>query len=244
MLGDKKKEQGNINPLYELYLKNISHYIFLSKEIMKPISYNKDNQEYDKKCYVETVEHIVTYLRNTFTSEILKSGNNLEINVDEMCEGINNSVIYSLREPKYRDIIYIIEETKYPHFHTNGSVILESEGIDCLPGLNKELCKSKINGIFEGMEITEARAMLNQMRLLPRGNNLEKEIFIHDLLVSAHKGLILSIIYNLLMSEDYDDVVRARLFAATFGVDFDFTPYDKDNKLEDKKLKKEQNSNC
>ncbi len=237
MLG-KKKNGEEKNPLYELYLKNISHYIFLSKEIMKPLSYTKENQEYDKKCYIETVNHIVSYLRNTFTNEILKSGNNLEINVGEMCEGINNSVIYSIRKPKYRDIIYIIEETKYPHFHTNGSVVLEAEGIDCLPGLNRDLCKAKINGIFEGMEILEARAMLKQMRLLPIGNNLEREIYEHDSLEAAHKGLILSVVYNLLMSGNQEDVIRARLFADTFNVDFDFTPYDKEKDI--KELKKEQ----
>lgn len=240
----KLKNKTDSDKLYDLYIKNISQYVFLSKEMMKPLSYDDEDKENDKQSYIETVEHIVSYLRNTFTSEVLKSGNSLEIDKNEMCKDINNSVIYSIREPEFRDIIYIIEETKYPHFHTNGSVIVEAEGVHCLPGLNRELCKPKINNIFEGMEVTEARAMLNQMRLLPRGNNLEREIFIHDLAMSMHKGLLLSIIYNLLMTRDADDILRARLFASSFGVDFDFTPYEEKEQNTGKKLNKKIDLDC
>lgn len=224
------------NDLQNSYLENISRYIRYSREIMKPLSYDKDNQEYDIKSYTETINHLVEYLRSTFTTDVLKDGSSLELDVKKMCEGIDNAVIYSLYEPKFRDIIYILSEEKYPHFHTNGKYVLSAEGINCMPGLNVNLRKYRINEIFEGFDMFEARDLLRQMKLLPPNNNLEREIHLYEQATMIHKDFILSVVYNLLMSGEADDIVRARLFADSFGIDFDFKPYEGKDKEDTRKL--------
>ncbi len=231
-----KKKTTTDNVLQTYYLEHISEYVRFSKEIMKPLSYDKENQEYDIKCYTNAIEHIITYLRNAFSSETLQSGNVLEIDVNKMCEGIDNAVIYSIYKPKFRDLIYIISEEKYPHFHTNGNVVVEAEGIHTMLGLNPNLRKIKINGMFEGLDLIEARDLLKQMQILPKGNNLEKEINFYEQSGIIHRDFILSVVYNLLMSGDQDDVIRARLFADSFGIKFNFTPYEEKDAKDSHKL--------
>lgn len=243
-LKTKTSNKDEKNELNELYLANLSEYIRFSKELMKPLSYDKDSQEYDVKQYNEAINYIVDYLRNNFSDEQLKNGASLEIDINSLLSGTKNIVMYNILEPQFRDLIYIISESSYPHFHTDGKCVIEAEGINYLPGLDGYLRQPKINDMFKGMEIMEARAMLKQMRLLPPLNNLESEINIYENMKSIHRHFILSVVYILLMSKEPSDVVRARLFAASFNVDFDFAPYDKDPKQDDKKLMKEQQSNC
>ena len=65
------------------------------------------------------------------------------------------------------------------------------------------------------------------MRILPITNDLDKVIVAYDERNRIYKGFLRSVIYSLLSkARTPQDIQRARLFADSFELDFDFKPFD------------------
>ena len=59
-------------------------------------------------------------------------------------------------------LIYLNESLYSTHFHINDNKIVESEGVQVLPGLSDLLANEKINKLFNGLTPIEARELLKQ----------------------------------------------------------------------------------
>ncbi len=222
----KKLDDNKVNTLYERYLDNSVEYVNYARMLTASLFPDKEFDEQNAKEYYNSVNYYVTYMREIFCDEILCFEEKLGINVSDMLEKADTITKYMMIEPKYPEIIYILNDTRAPHFHTNGKYILDAEFINAIPGLDSKLRQTKINGIFEGMDILEARALLNQMRLLPINSSLDKTIKEHEASTQVFESFKESVICLLLCSGTKSDLIRARMFADTFGVDFDFSPYE------------------
>lgn len=222
--------------------KNIREYIeHKVKEINKfgpfePNAYEKENCQ---NKYIEAVLFGVDYLRIVFTNNKLDSNDSLEFDISSMCSSASNETKHFIESPMLPVTIYVIDDTKSPHFHINvdNETINEAEYIAKLPNYNCILDNDKLCSIFEGLTVYEARDLLKQMNLLPENSDLEVSINFYDESKEVHKNYFLSIIYMLLKTQNKYDVKRARILADNLGINFDFTPYE-DGKVLDGGIKK------
>ena len=228
----KKKEQKELTPfdiITKNYLDNLSEYIRFNEKYFKSydLEGSEDREQQLTNEYNAAINELVNYLYSKFPDSIFNSNCPVEINIPDMCENISNFTFNMLKIPKYPAIIDIDRDEYSTHFHTVGDKVVEAENVQVLPGILPSLRNSKINKIFEGRTIKETRDLLKQMRILPITNDLDKVIVAYDERNRIYKGFLRSVIYSLLSkARTPQDIQRARLFADSFELDFDFKPFD------------------
>lgn len=238
---NKKKGEKKMTPLdlaEEKYLQNMKEYVIYNESFYRRLHLpDEGRQEKLMAEYNNAVSEIVNYLLAKFPESSLNGNNSVEIELIDMNENLSNSTFNMLRVPSYPDIIDIKRGSYPTHFHVKGQFIEEAEEVECLKGLNYLLRNGKINKIFKGLTVKEARSLLDQMNILPKDNELDQVIINHDERTKLYYNFIRSIIYSLLTkAKSTADIRRARLFAASFDVDFDFEPYEAFINEQEKKL--------
>lgn len=233
----KKKEDKKSN-LDDILARDMEIYLGRMKDIYF-INGMKFESEDRESCIVEysnALSYFQGYLENKFDDATLESGNALNINEEEMLGKAPKYAQRLFQKPKYSGLIYINSSDTYAHMHTDGENVTGVEGVQSIKGLDPKLQKEKINNIFNGMTVEEAAALLTQMRLVQKENSeLYRAIYVYHVREEIRKSFYNDIIYAILKSNSQMKVTRARLFADTYGVDFDFIGYEKEDSKELKK---------
>ncbi len=226
---EQKKELTLLDILEKKYSDNLNQYVEFNVKHYEEFNINTNEEQKALLIdeYNNAVSEIVNYLFRKFPNNIFDSNLSTEIIITDMYENLPSIAFNMLRIPTYPDIIDVLRGTYPTHFHTKGDKINEAEYVQVLPGLLPSLRSEKINKIFKGLTIRETRDLLKQMHILPIENELDKVIKDYDDRNNIYKNFLKSVIYSLL-SKDYTEagIKRARLFAASFDVDFNFEPYD------------------
>lgn len=211
--------------------KNIKLYLSYMKEFYGLIGLSLDEEDKVKLTdeFNNSLNYFVSYLENTFSDDVLVGSNSISIDEDAMLMGASNEAKNLFCKHKYNKLIYINSSDTYPHMHTDGEYVVEMEGVHTIKGLNQTLQKNSINQIFNGLTIPEAAALLEQMRLLGKDGELRQAIATHNVLEMVRRLFYNAIISKVLDSESKMKVTRARLFADTFGVKYDFSKYENED---------------
>ena len=232
------KELLNNKPLTtsEMYLECVDYYVNYQGKLR-----NIENPTDNKKFYEEIVSpfynsamHFVNYLESTYTDDTLNNDEVIELDLNKMIDGANKTVLQLFSSPTFPDLIYI-NSIYSTHFHTDGNHIIDTEGVEVLPGLSSIIANKKINKIFNGLTPIEARELLKQMNIYPSSTELDEVINIYREKQKIQQVFYKSIICLLLIRKNNYAIKRARLFADNLGVPFDFSYFEKE--LEQRKLK-------
>lgn len=231
----KKKIEKNVETkrhisIGDMYLECASYYINYQGKL-RGIENPLDNKEFYEEMagpFYNSAMHFVNYLENTYTDDILTNDEVIDIDLNKMLEGASNTVIELFSSPTFPNLIYI-NSTYSTHFHTDGNTIYDAENIQVLPGLSSMLANQKINKIFNGLTPIEARELLKQMSIYPTDKNQELDIVIDNYRErkNVQSAFYKSIICLLLIRRSNYGIKRARLFADSLGIPFDFTPFEK-----------------
>ncbi len=225
----KEKELTPIDVLERKYLTNLGEYIEFNEKYFKEYDIDGSEERLNKLMqeYNGAVSEIVNYLLNKFPESSFNANSPLEIEVSDMFENLSDFTFNMLKIPKYPGIVDVLRGTYSTHFHTEGNKVVEAEEVQVLPGLLPSLQNQKINNLFTGLTIKETRDLLKQMRILPITNDLDKVITAYDERNKIYNNFLRSIIYSLLSkATNLADIKRARLFAASFDINFNFEPFE------------------
>lgn len=220
-----------------LYLDIVSEYIDYkgSLEGIKDASKNQEYFEKEGSIYYKAACYFSNYMREKFPDSLLDSDEVLEIDIEDMKMGMDEHAAQFFYPPTYPSIIYIDDTRFSTHFHISDEVVVGAENVEVLPGISRVIANEKINKLFEGLTVSELKALLSQMHVLPKGSQLEDTIVNHNVLQIIHGNFFKCVIYLILIDRSRNAVKRARLFADSMGVDFDFAPYDA-REIYDKKM--------
>lgn len=220
---------------------NIKLYLSYMKDFYGLIGLRLDEEDKVKLTdkFNNSLNYFVSYLENTFSDDILVGSNSVCIDEDNMLTGASKDAKNLFCRHKYNMLIYINSSDTYPHMHTDGERVVEMEGVHTIKGLNHTLQNNSINKIFTGLTVSEAAALLEQMHLLSKDGELKKSIATHNVLEAVRRLFYNAIISKVLDSDSKMKVARARLFADTFGVKYDFSKYE--NEEVSYTLKKDNN---
>ena len=221
-----KKEPVSVG---EIYLDCASSYIKYQGKLIN-VEDTLNNKEFYQEWaapFYKGAMYFVKYLENTYTDEVLASDMVIDLDLSKMLEGADETTKELFSKPEFPRLIYINDSQYSTHFHTDGKVVYEAEGIEVLPGLSGVLANQKINKLFQGLNPIEVRALLIQMNIYPKDTELDKVIDSYRERESINYYFLKSIICLLLIRKNPYDVKRARLFADSLGVLFDFKPFEK-----------------
>lgn len=228
---NEKQEVIKKRPLSigEMYLECVDYYIAYQgklRGIENPIHDKEFYQEWAAPFY-NSAMHFVNYLENQYPDQSLTEDIVIDFNLEEMLENADETAKTLFNKPLFPGLIYINDKQYSTHFHTNGDVIVDTEGIQVLPGLSNLLANDKINKLFNGLNPIEARALLKQMGIYPKDTELDSVISDYYERETINKGFLKSIICLLLIRRSEYGIKRARLFADSLGIYFDFEPFEK-----------------
>lgn len=231
---EKKKQDENkiVKKHYsisDMYLECASTYINYHGKL-RGIENPVDNKEFYQEMagpFYNSAMHFVNYLENTYTDEILSQEQAINLDLNKMLEGANDTTLDLFNKPVFPSLIYINDSQYSTHFHTDGNVVYEAEGIEVLPGLSYALANQKINKLFNGLTPIEVRELLKQMNIYPKNTELDKVIDSYKERLRVQESFLRSIICLLLIRRSTYGVKRARLFADSLGILFDFEPFEK-----------------
>lgn len=231
----EKKQQGENKTvkqhysISDIYLECANTYInYYGK--LKGIENPVDNKEFYQEMagpFYNSAMHFVNYLENSYTDEILNQDQVINLDLNKMLEGADDTTLGLFNKPTFPSLIYINDGQYSTHFHTDGNVIFEAEGIEVLPGLSYALANQKINKLFNGLTPIEVRELLKQMNIYPKDTELDKVIDDYKERLKIHESFLISIICLLLIRRNGYGIKRARLFADSLGISFDFEPFEK-----------------
>ena len=235
LFGKKKKEKEIIeketivNPS-DIYIKNVNEYVSYYGKLLnvdKPL----DDFEFYKKYavpYYNSAMNIVNFVGDKYPDDVLASDDVIEFDYDGLVSQMNDETKSLFFKPNFPDLIYINESKYFTHFHVQDNVVTDAEGVEVLPGLSYSLANQKINRLFEGLSVYELRDLLFQMGILPKDSELQRVIDINNELSYFNKKFLESVVaLFLVVHRTQYAVKRARLFADSLGIDFDFTPFEK-----------------
>lgn len=234
---NKKKKIVEENPVVkkhisvgDMYLECAAYYINYQGKL-KGVENPVDNKEFYAEVagpFYTSAMHFVNYLENTYTDETLTNDEVINLDLEKMIEGANEVTLSLFNSPKYPGLVYLNDKMYTTHFHTDGDTIYEAEGIQTLPGLSSLLANEKINKAFYGLTLVEARELLKQMDIYPQNTELDSVIENYRERKNIQYSFYKSIICLLLLRRSNYGIKRARLFADSLGVTFDFTPFEKE----------------
>lgn len=235
LFGKKKKEKEIIeketivNPS-DIYIKNVNEYVSYYGKLLnvdKPL----DDFEFYKKYavpYYNSAMNIVNFVGDKYPDDVLASDDVIEFDYDGLVSQMNDETKSLFFKPNFPNLIYINESKYFTHFHVQDNVVTDSEGVEFLPGLSYSLANQKINRLFEGLSVYELRDLLFQMGILPKDSELQRVIDINNELSYFNKKFLESVVaLFLVVHRTQYALKRARLFADSLGIDFDFTPFEK-----------------
>jgi hypothetical protein len=233
---EETKQKSMLTPS-DIYIKNIYEYVnYHGKKI--GMENPSDNIEFFKKMaapYYNTAMNIVKYVTEKYTDDILNTDEVIEFDYDDFIKMMDEETKSFFFPPNYPSLIYIDASRFTTYFHVANNVISESENIEVLPGLSSALANKKINKLFNGLEIPEVRYLLLQMGILPNNTELEKVIIEHNEYVYLNKRYLESVVsLFLILDRKNFSLKRARLFADSLGISFDFSPFEQKEFLEKK----------
>lgn len=223
----------------DIYIKNVSEYVeYYGKKlnIENPVD---DFPFYEKMAvpYYNSAMKIVDYVKNKYPDELFVNDDVIEFDYKDFVEQMDDNTKALFFVPNYPELIYVGNGISYAHFHVRDNVIEEAENLEQLPGLIDALADKKINKFFNGLGIVEARDLLLQMKILPRDSELDKVINEHNDLEYLNKKYLESVVaLFLVINKNKYSVKRARLFADSLGIEFDFKYYEKDEEVLEKRL--------
>ncbi len=189
-----------------------------------------DDKEFYQKwagCFYNAAMHFVNYLETTYPDASFENDNVINLDLEDMLENADDTTKGLFFKPKFRELIYINDCKYFTHFHTDGNVVFEAEGVEALPGLSRVLANNKINKLFEGLTPIEVRELLKQMNIYPKDTELDKVIDDYYERLTINQSFLKAVIYLLLIRRSSYGVKRARLFADSLGIYFDFKPFEK-----------------
>lgn len=229
----KRVETSNVKKpvsVSSIYLECVAYYINYHGKL-RGIENPVDNIEFYEEMagpFYNSAMHFVNFLEGTYNDESLCGDEVFEIDINKMLENADNKTLELFSNPKYPELIYLNDGLYSTHFHTDGQKIYETENIQVLPGLSSCLANDKINKLFNGLNPVEARELLKQMRIYP--NDTELDLVIDDYMErkNIQYSFYKSIICLLLIRRSNYGIKRARLFADSLDVPFDFTPFERD----------------
>lgn len=213
----------------EIYLECASYYINYHGKI-RGIENPVDNKEFYEEMagpFYNSAMHFVNYLEKTYTDDVLNNGEVIDLDLSKMLEGASDTALGLFNSPTFPELIYINKQFS-THFHTDGKTIIDAEGIEVLPGLSSLLANAKINKLFNGLTPIEARELLKQMNIYPNGIELNEVINNYRERQNIQYAFYKSIICLLLIRRSNNGIKRARLFADSLDVSFDFSRFEKD----------------
>lgn len=234
LFGKKKKKkeldiQKKILCPSDIYIRNVAEYVeYYGKKlnVENPVD---DLPFYEKMAvpYYNSAMRISEYIKATYPDEMFENDNVIDFNYNDFIENMDEETKSLFFVPNYPETIYIDSEKYYTHFHTYNNVVEQAEGIEFLPGLSSTLADKKINRFFKGLSVVEVRDLLLQMQILPKNNELAEIIAEHKELEYLNKRYLESVVaLFLVLNKNSCNVKRARLFADSFGIEFDFEPFE------------------
>ncbi len=235
MFKKKNEEKDLVSPDYaSLYINNM-------KRLYSIVGLKLDDNDKEVLTneYNTALDYFKNYMEAHFSDEILVNENSLSINEEDMLANATDATKRLFLKPLFSSLIYINKDNSYAHMHTDGCNVTEMEGMESIKGLNPLLAKRKINNIFNGLSIVEAGALLQQMSLLEKESELREEIEKNSIRENIRSMFFKCIIYRILDSNSPQRITRARLFADSYNVPFDFTGYEE--KVEHKLVKSPDN---
>lgn len=227
----KEKENNSKKPtsVAEMYLEYADYYINYQGKL-RGIENPLEDKDFYQECaapFYNSAMYFVNYLENTYTDEILSGEQVIDLDLDKMLEGADDTTLGLFSNPQFPSLIYIKDSQYSTHFHTNGETVCEAEGVEVLPGLSYALANQKINKLFSGLTPIEVRELLKQMNIYPKNTELDTVIDSYRERQKIQQGFLRSIICLLLIRRSNYGVKRARLFADSLGISFDFEPFEK-----------------
>lgn len=228
---EENKEVKKHFSIGDMYLECASHYINYQGKLRGIENPVEDKEFYEEMAgpFYNAAMHFVNYLENTYTDDILNSDEVIDLDLNKMLEGANDTTLELFSSPTFPGLIYI-NGSYSTHFHTDGKTIYDTENIQVLPGLSGLLANEKINKIFNGLTPIEARELLKQMSIYPKDKDQELDQVINGYRErqNVQHAFYKSIICLLLIRRSNYGIKRARLFADSLGIPFDFTPFEKE----------------
>ncbi len=203
----------------------LGEYIKYSQSIMLFPEDKKKSISKLKEEYTIAILSIISYLREFISDSKLDNpqetnSNPLDLDFKSMLAKCPSTITYLIRNQELPSIINIIDNQHMPHIHVSGETIEMAEYFELLPGLNHILTNDYINKIFNGLNIFKAKALLDQMNLLPPNNQFDMTLDNYNQRVNLHRLLIRDIVENLINSKNPHDITRARIFLSYFDVEY------------------------
>lgn len=211
----------------DIYIKNVTYYVDFQGALLNVENPNQNMdffQEWGGKYY-DAGMWIVNYMFEKYPDELLGLEESIQIDTDDFIKNMSNDTKSFFMEPQYPNLVFVDVNKHSTHFHIENNKIIEAENIEVLPGLSRALANEKINKLFKGLTLIDARNLLAQMQILPRKSELDQTISLMNARNKIRKEFLESVTALILISRSKYSVLRAQLFADTFGVDFDFTPF-------------------
>lgn len=229
----KKEKQENVDKkntsIGEMYLEYANYYIAYQgklRGIDNPLDDKEFYQEWATPFY-NSAMYFVNYLENKYPDQVLTNDEVINLDLADMIENADDDAKALFSKPKFPNLIYLNDSQYSTHFHTDGETVYEAEGVQVLPGLSRLLANEKINKLFNGLNPIEVRELLKQMDIYPKDTELDQVINSYRELETINIGFLKSIICLLLIRRSDFGIKRARLFADSLGIYFDFEPFEK-----------------
>lgn len=240
LFGKKKKEKDNterdiieketmVNPS-DIYIKNVNEYVSYYGKLLNVDKPLEDFEFYKKYAvpYYNSAMNIVNFVGDKYPDEVLDNDDVIEFDYEGLVNQMNSETKSLFFKPNFPDLIYINESKYYTHFHVQNNIVTDAEGVEVLPGLSYSLANQKINRLFEGLSVIELRDLLFQMGILPKDSELQRVIDINKELTYYNKKFLESVVaLFLVVHRTKYAVKRARFFADSLGIDFDFSHFEK-----------------
>lgn len=222
---ENKINRRNTSPT-DIYLANITQYIQYLGDKLGIENPNENRDFFDTwgAEYYNAAMYFVKYLENNYTEETFSNNPDVQLDVEDMIKGMPDEAKLLFGSPKYPDLIYIDEGRYSTHFHLKDNKVSDAEWVEVLPGLSRVLANEKINKLFCNLTISEVRALLQQMNILPKNNELDKIIEDVKKRELINRNFLETILALIIIQREKYTLERARLFAEAFGIKFELDP--------------------
>lgn len=221
----------------DIYIRNVEEYIIYYGKMMMVKNPLDDKEFYEKYAvfYYRAAMEIVEFINENYPDSKFVGDEVIDFDYEGLLEKMRDETKSLFFKPNFPELIYIDAGRYSTHFHVQEDKVCEAEFVQVLPGLSRSLANEKINKLFTGLGVVELRDLLVQMNILPKDSELEETIEKHRELSRLNDKFLESVIALLLVVDrGRCTLKRARLFADSLGINFNFKPFEE---LEERKNK-------
>ena len=206
------------------YFQLLQKYVYGRTDYLEGIGHEVDDDDRRQMSdeYKASIYEVISFLTRTYPK--VAGPERFTFDFQQMMKALSIETRNFIKLPKL-DCTFKPVEKSAAVVSVDDGYVTEAYNMEKIKGLPFRYRTKNFNIVVQGYSIYELRSLLDELRVLPEDNIIDKFINEHEMRLEEREDFLKAVIAKLILNGEEEDLVRAYLFDKYMMIGFDFEQF-------------------